>query len=119
MGYYNSQYEDYYNQLKRGVKYSPRYDKISNKNNRFDKINFITKRIIRDLSGVLILSIIIGVCKIIQTPQTKTVYNYSKKVVSETYDYNNLKHNLRNIDLKEMESEAKSMINRLQINISQ
>lgn len=119
MGYYNSQYEDYYNQLKKGVKYSPRYNKISNQNNKKTKINIITTRFIRDLTGALILSIVIGVCKIVQTPQTKIVYNYSKKVVNETYDYNNLQRNLKSIDLNSLEDETKNIVNRLEINIPQ
>lgn len=119
MGYYNSQYEDYYNQLKGNAKYIPHYNKTNNKGGKFNIINFITKRIIRDLTGVLILSLIVGGCRLISTPETKAVYSYSKKVINETYDYNSIKQRIKSVSFKDIQDETKSVINRLQINFPQ
>ncbi|MBV4419940.1 endopeptidase [Clostridium tyrobutyricum] len=117
MGYYNSQYEDYYNQLKGKAKYIPHYNKTNNSNNKFNIGKFITKRIIRDLTGVLILSVIVVGCRFISTPGTKAVYSYSKKVINETYDYNSIKNRIKNISFKDIQDETKNVINRVQINL--
>ncbi|MBV4439507.1 hypothetical protein [Clostridium tyrobutyricum] len=118
MGYYNSQYEDYYNQLKGKAKYIPHYGKtINSSNNKFNIGKFITKRIIRDLTGVLILSVIVVGCRFISTPETKAVYSYSKKVINETYDYNSIKNRIKSISFKNIQDETKNIINRVQINL--
>lgn len=117
MGYYNSQYEDYYNGLKSRVKYSPRYNNSGSNNAKKSKMNYIVKRIIRDLAGVLALSVFVLGCKIIPTRQTKDIYNYSKQLLNKTYDYKALKQNLSNVDLKTVEDKAHNIIYRLQVNI--
>jgi hypothetical protein len=119
LGYYNSQYEDYYNRLKGNVKYSPNYNKIVRQNIKPTRVAYITRRIIRDLIGVLVLSVVVVGCRIISTPQTKAVYNYSKKIVNQTYDYTKLRQNLNQVDLKTVEDKAKNIIGRFQINIPQ
>lgn len=86
MGIYNSEYENYYNSIKRkstgGFENKNKSAKISN--------NWITKRLIVDLSGVLFLLVFIMGCKIMATPKTIAVYNYSKNVVSKNFDYKSL-----------------------------
>ncbi|WP_446898710.1 endopeptidase [Clostridium sp. LBM24168] len=119
MGYYNSQYEDYYNRLRGKAGYSPHYNKIGDQNIRPTKVNYITRRIIRDLTGVLILSVIVVGCRAISTPQTKAVYNYSKKIVNQTYDYTKLRQDLSQINLKTIKDKAKNIIDRVQINMPQ
>lgn len=74
MGVYNSEYENYYNSLKKR--------KSTEKNT-----NWFTRRLIVDLSGVLALIIFIMGCKIISTPKTLSIINYSKKIVNENFDY--------------------------------
>lgn len=119
MGHYNLQYEEYYNGLSGKAKYSPRYDRNRKHDNKLNKINYITRRVIRDLTGVLVLSIVVLGCRIVSTPQTKAVYNYSKKIVNQTYDYTEFKQNLTKINLKSIDSTVKNVINRIQINIPQ
>lgn len=86
MGIYNSEYENYYNSIKRkntgGFENKNRGSKFGN--------NWIAKRLIVDLSGVLFLLVFIMGCKIMATPKTIAVYNYSKNVVSINFDYKSL-----------------------------
>lgn len=69
MGSYNSQYEEYYRNLKRR--------KEGSKINYFNRkpydlsSNYISKRIIRDLVGTCVLFLIVIFCKIIVTPETQ------------------------------------------------
>lgn len=81
MGNYNSQYESYYksivnNKSNRNVNYSER---ILMKNTNG---NPIVRRLIQDLSGVLVMLMVVIFCKITTIPQTEAFYNYSKKVVN-------------------------------------
>lgn len=120
MGCYNSQYEDYYNGLKKKVKYSPKYNNgpIDLKRTKH-MTNWIVKRVIRDLAGVLVLTIFVFSCKIIRTPQTQTAYSYAREVVDKTYDYKTVMGYLKNIDLEKLKTQGQNIINRLDINIQQ
>ncbi|WP_373898938.1 M23 family metallopeptidase [Haloimpatiens sp. FM7315] len=110
MGNYNSQYRDYYNSILNNRKtYSLDSSKPDVKNNN----NFILKRIIRDLTGVLVLSLFILSLKIVVTPRTKMVYEYSKKIVNENYDYKKAFNNIKNIDIKNMKDYTKNFIDKI------
>lgn len=90
MGNYNSQYEDYYSSFRKKskIRYSP-YNINGNFLNRGEKKKegFLVKRITRDLAGTLVLFIIVTGCRLVVTPQTQSIYNFSKRVVDESYDY--------------------------------
>lgn len=79
---YNSEYENYYNSIKRKNTGFENRNKSSKSNN-----SWLTKRLIIDLAGVLFLLVFIMGCKIIATPKTISVYNYSKDIVSKNFDY--------------------------------
>ncbi|WP_138204014.1 M23 family metallopeptidase [Haloimpatiens lingqiaonensis] len=106
MGSYNPQYREYYNSIlnKRGV-----YPK-NTKNSNIKKEDFITRRIIRDLTGVLILFIIVLLCKIVITPTTQKVYNYSKKIVNENFDYKKVFETVKAFDFKEFKTKSQDYI---------
>lgn len=74
MGVYGSQYESYYNSLKK------------RKNTR-ENTGWFTRKLIVDLSGVLILIAFFTGCKILSTPKTFSIIDYSKKIVNENFDY--------------------------------
>lgn len=74
MGVYSSEYESYYNSLKK-------------RKNTQGSTNWFARRIIVDLSGVLILIIFFAGCKILSTPKTLSIIKYSEKVVNENFDY--------------------------------
>ena len=85
MGSFNQQYDKYYKNLRSSSNFNNR-QRRSNDFNTYN-VNYFVKRIIRDLIGVSVLLILILTCKTISTPETQTVYNYSKKVVSTNFDY--------------------------------
>ncbi len=61
-----------------------------------------SKRIIRDLIGVFLLLIFVLGLKAFSNPKTQMVYNYSKKIVNENYDY-------KNYDYKKVINKAKNL----------
>lgn len=108
MGNYNSQYESYYsNMVNRRKSYN--YG-INNKDKFKVKGNFFIKRLQRELIGIFILFISILFCKIISTPQTVYAYNYSKDILNKNFDYSSAINNIKNIDLKNLESKVSDWI---------
>ncbi|WP_353505399.1 M23 family metallopeptidase [Clostridium sp. Marseille-Q2269] len=104
---YNSQYEEYYNSLKnrksnnlRNNNYSP----VSWNNRRENSNkNFFQKRIIRDLVGVFLLLVIVLGLKAFSNSKTQMVYNYSKKMVDQNYDYKAVMNKAKTLDVKLLE----------------
>ncbi len=117
LGNYDSEYQNYYNSLKGRANYSPSYDRVSNTGGFFfQKGNFLVRRIIRDLIGVLVLFIFVIGCKTIQMPQTKSIYSYSKEIVDKNYDYSKIEAQLKNINISDIENGAKNVMNRIRVN---
>lgn len=117
LGNYDSEYQNYYNSLKGKANYLPYHEKMRNKGGPFfQKKNYLTKRITRDLIGILVLFIFVIVCKTIQTPQTKKIYSYSKEIVNKNYDYSKIETQLRNMNINDIRNEAKNVMNRIRIN---
>ena len=116
MGSYNSQYEEYYRNLKKR--------KDRNESNYFSKrsyspaAGYIGKRIIRDLIGAAVLFFMVIVCKLVVTPQTQAVYNYSKKVVNESYDYKQIYTKIKSFNIKTIEEEATDFIEKAKAKIT-
>ncbi|WP_185650573.1 endopeptidase [Clostridium sp. DJ247] len=116
MGSYESEYESYYNSLKKNGRavYSPSYNNYSKNSGLvslgINKKGYLIKRIIRDLVGVLLLFIFIISCKIVSMPKTQAVYNYSKNIVNKTYDYKQVEENIRSIDLKQIQYKIMNTI---------
>ncbi|EJO5346436.1 M23 family metallopeptidase [Clostridium botulinum] len=101
---YNSQYEDYYNSLKSTKTNSSRnnnyvYGRWNDKGQNRNK-SFFKKRIVRDLIGVFLLMLFVLSLKAFSNPKTQMVYNYSKKVVDENYDYKKLITKTKTLDVK-------------------
>ncbi|KAA8673341.1 endopeptidase [Clostridium sp. HV4-5-A1G] len=116
MGHYDSEYEKYYNSLKGKLNYSPYRSRLYDRgNSRTKRTNYLTKRIIRDLAGVLILFVFITTCKLLSNSQSKNVYNYSKKIVNENYDYSKLKAQLKNINVNYIGDRVKDVVEQLRI----
>lgn len=101
VGNFNSQYEDYYKNIRRGN--SRRYFLNNRKSN---KKNFIVRRMIFDLIGVFTLFILVIVCKTIVTPKTQAVYSYSKELVDKNYDYKVLLKRGREMDFNNIQKKA-------------
>lgn len=121
---YNSQYEEYYNSLKRRnfSRYQQRkgnsYNNNAFRDSRYKKNNF-TKRIIRDLLGTFLLFLVVIGVKAIKTPNTQMVYNYSKKIVNENYNYKPLLEKTKNKNFKSLEKEALDYIEKIKNKITE
>lgn len=118
MGNYNSHYESYYNNITN--KKNKRNDNYYNRGSRTkSKKNFITRRIIQDLCGVLVLFLFILVCKGIVTSPTKAAYKYSKEVVNTNYDYKKLIRKVKSINKSQyIKIKAKKIKNKIREKLS-
>lgn len=67
--------------------------------------NFFQKRIMRDLIGVFLLLIFVLGLKAFSNPKTQMVYNYSKKIVNENYDYKKVINKTKDLDVKSLEDK--------------
>ena len=99
MGNYNAQYQSYYNNL----------GKKRNVNNfggdnykRGNKSNFFVKTLTRQLIGVLLLLILVLFCKVVVTPKTEFIYNYSKEAINKHYDYSLVIDKAKAINIKDI-----------------
>lgn len=111
MGSFNQQYERYYKNLKSRSNFNNRI-KRSNNFNPFNG-NYFVRRIIRDLIGVSVLLILILTCKIIIIPQTQTVYDYSKKVVSTNFDYKAAADEIKKINFSAIRIKAADFLEKI------
>lgn len=106
---YNSQYEEYYNSLKNRKTTNLKNNNYmyGQWNNRKENSNmkFFQKRIIRDLIGVFLLLIFVLGLKAFSNPKTQMVYNYSKKIVNENYDYKKVINKAKNLDANLVEDK--------------
>ncbi|EKS4343176.1 peptidase M23 [Clostridium sporogenes] len=106
---YNSQYEEYYNSLKNRKTTNLKNNNYmyGQWNNRKESSNmkFFQKRIIRDLIGVFLLLIFVLGLKAFSNPKTQMVYNYSKKIVNENYDYKKVINKAKNLDANLVEDK--------------
>lgn len=120
MGNYNSEYESYYNSLKNTGRatYSPSYNNKSFSGLKGIGGSHLGKRIIRELSGVLILFIFVIGCRVIVTPETQAVYKSSKEILNENYDYKSLEKKIRTIDLKNLQDNIINAIEQLKSKIT-
>lgn len=119
MGYYDSEYEKYYGSLRGKLNYTPGYygGRTYNKESyKSKKGNYLVRRIIRDLIGVLVLFIFIILCKVTSNPQAKSVYNYSKSIINENYNYTKLKSQLNSININYVGNKIKNTVKELRVN---
>jgi murein DD-endopeptidase MepM/ murein hydrolase activator NlpD len=119
MGSYNSQYQSYYASLLKSRRNNPynRGTSASKSSEPFDK-NRLMKRMLRELIGVFCLIIIVLACKIIKTPQTISVYNYCKEIVSYNYDYKAAFENLKSVNLQELSGKIQDYIENVKSGIT-
>lgn len=100
MGNYNAQYQSYYNNL---VKKQRSMNNFAGENHKRDrKTNFFVKRLTRELVGVLILFILVLFCKVVVTPKTELIYNYSKEMINKNYDYSIVIDKAKSFKLKDL-----------------
>lgn len=111
MGNYNTQYQSYYNNLARRQKGT---NKFHNENNKHISVsNLYIKRLTRELMGVLVLLIIVLLLKVVVTPKTQYVYNYSKDAISKQYDYSTLLGKAKEIRFKDVKTISVKFIDKV------
>lgn len=116
MGSYNSQYEEYYRNLRKR-KEGNGFNYLNRKSSS-PTSGYIGRRIIRDLIGAAVLFFIVIACKVIVTPQTQAVYNYSKKIVDENYDYKQAYTKIKSLNLQGIEEEATDFIEKIKAKVT-
>lgn len=105
MGSFNSEYENYYSNLRKRNISKPGYRMKNNSTKKTD-LSFIERRIITDLIGVLVLFCLIISCRLIVNPTTKAIYQYSKNIVSENYDYKGALSRIEGISVLSLKEEG-------------
>ena len=112
MSSFNSQYEEYYNSVKRG-KGRFRNPKENTKKEKKHKKNFFVRRLTRDLIGVLILLLVVISCKLIVTPKTQIVYKYSRDVLNNSYNYSLVEKKVKAMSWSNLENSVMYWVNKL------
>ncbi len=116
MGNYNMQYQGYYNNLGKKQRGTNNFASASNRQSK--GANFYIKRLTRELTGVLALFIFVLFCKVVVTPNTQYIYNYSKEVINKQYDYSTLIDKAKGVKLKNIETITVNFIEKVKNTIS-
>lgn len=116
MGNYNTQYQSYYNNLGKKQRVMNNFGSEKNRQSRIS--NFYTKRLTRELIGVLALFIFILFCKVVVTTNTQYVYDHSKEIINKQYDYSTLIEKAKNFKLTDIEVITGSFIEKVKSTIS-
>ena len=116
MGNYNTQYQSYYNSLAKRQRGGNSFATENNKKSK--RMDFFMKILIRQLIGVLVLFLFVLICKVVVTPKTQYIYNYSKEVISKQYDYGLLIDKAKTIKYKDIEIITGNFIEKIKNTIS-
>ena len=116
MGNYNTQYQSYYNSLAKRQRGGNSFATENNKKSK--RMDFFMKILIRQLIGVLVLFLFVLICKVVVTPKTQNIYNYSKEVISKQYDYGLLIDKAKTIKYKDIEIITGNFIEKIKNTIS-
>jgi hypothetical protein len=116
MGNYNMQYQSYYNSLAKRQRGGKKTTCDNNKQSR--TMNFYIKRLTWQLIGVLVLFLFVLTCKVVVTPKTQYIYNYSKEVINKQYDYGALVGKAKTIKFKDIEVITVNFIEKIRSSIS-
>lgn len=115
MGNYNSEYEDYYNSMRKKFNHRFTDRKFSEKVKK--QGNFFVRRIVMDLAGVFLLCVFVLACKVFVTPNTTAAYSYTKKVVNEYYDYKPLFQKVKDIQPNNIEQKVTDYLDNIKARI--
>lgn len=115
MGNYNTQYQSYYNNLTKKSRGVNNFTSGSMGQGRLRE--FYINRLTRELIGVLVLFIFVIICKVVVTPKTQFVYNYSKAAINMKYDYNALIDKAKGISVKDIEAIPVNFIEKFKTTI--
>jgi hypothetical protein len=121
MGNYNSQYESYYSKLA-GKKsynsynnnYSYRYNQGKNNAGMFQR-GWLAKRFMNELIGVLCLILFAFMCKIVVIPETQMLYEYSKNMVNQDFDYSKFMTKVKNTQYADIQLYVENLIGSIRL----
>lgn len=117
MGNYNTQYQSYYNNLAKKQRGTNNF--VSEGKGQSKMWNFYVRRLTRELIGVLALLIIVLIFKVVVTPKTQYVYNYSKEAINKKYDYSTLIVKAKSLKFKDIEAITTNFIEKFKNTISE
>lgn len=117
MGNYNSQYENYYRNLKgtSQARYNSNYGQSHSV--KKDKGSFLGRRIMQELAGGVILFAVAMSCKFVVTPSTKAVRDYCKSVVSSNYDYKGMVTSVKTMNISDIGEKLKGYLEKIKENL--
>lgn len=121
MGNYNSHYENYYNAIlnKRSGMY--RGDNKLSERKKYRKRDFrtiITRRIIQELTGALLLMTIVLGCRMIVTPKTTAVLNYCNRMIYREIDYEVMLSKIGELKYSDLQEKMISTIEKVRCTIT-
>jgi len=116
MGNYNMQYQSYYNNLAKKQRGSNKFSSEGNIQSRI--IKFYVKRVTKELIGVLTLLIFVLFFKVVVTPKTQYVYNYSKQAINKQYNYSTLLGKVKDVKFKDIQGITVNFFDKVKSTIS-
>ncbi|MGH4139268.1 hypothetical protein [Clostridium sp.] len=116
MGNYNTQYQSYYNNLAKKQRGTNNFVSEGKRQSKMRELYI--KRLTRELIGVLALLVIVLIFKVVVTPKTQYVYNYSKEAINKKYDYSTLIVKAKSLKFKDIEVITTNIIEKFKNTIS-
>lgn len=120
MGNYNSQYESYYAKIA-GKKNYNGYNSGSSYRYNYDKNSggllqgYFAKRFVNELIGVLCLILLVFMCKLVKVPETKMIYEYTKNMVNQDFEYEKLLEKVKNTKYTDVQLYVENLIGNMRI----
>lgn len=118
MGNFNEQYDKYYKTSTAAYKSGASYTYGKTGEEAANKFTFLFRRLIVDLSGTLILFIILILCKNYNVPQTAFIYKNAKNYVNDSFDYKKAFNEIQNISFSDIEKNITNYIEKIKNKIS-
>jgi len=113
MGSFNTSYESYYTNLKSHKEGVNRLPLISKDKNKKGKSSVIARRIVQELTGVLILFIFVLTISSLKIPEADRIYRQSKELVSKNYDFSALWKGIKGMNVNALMDNAEEYIDKL------
>lgn len=113
MGSYNTSYESYYSNLKSDKGSGNRLPLNSNNKSKKGIRSFIVRRIVQELTGVLILFIIVLTIISIENPEANKIYRHSKELVNKSYDFSEIWKKIKKVEVNALTDNAEEYIDKL------
>ena len=111
MGIYNNSYESYYSNLKNSKGNKSRLPLTSKGKKGIS--SFIARRIVQELTGVLILFIFVLIISSLNNPEADKIYNQCKAMIRKSYDFSAVWKGIKGIEISTLTEDAEEYIDKL------